>query len=223
MSGSWSRSTRRKESAVNAEALAYWSHRYKEQGAFLHHVQQNQRISNDFLRAARDHPRFSTALKSPEIIEIGCGTGDLAIKIKTEYNTGVYYATDFCREAVNQGNRESVLNFWVFDILKDPPPKRFHLALSSNCLEHFSDPHLVIEKMFGLAPQVMVITPYRQPITDGYDTEGGAGHVSTFDEQTYDRYNLVDCFKFYTTGWTYSVAGEPPLQFAALITQKEEE
>lgn len=201
-------------------AADYWKERYATAENLEHHSNQSLQISRDFLREARQRKPFAEALSLDHIIEIGCGTGELAHLVRSTYNTDVYYATDFSKTAVQAAQKRFIsVNFWQFDILKDKPFKKFDLAISSNCLEHFSHPHAVIEKMFALAPKIILLVPYKQPVTDGYETEGGAGHAYEFDEGTFTPYTTEDFFTFQTHGWQHSSVGEIPLQLAVLISQ----
>lgn len=199
-------------------AADYWTQRYESQEGAEHHSRQNDQISRDFLRHARMRKPFADALSLTPIIEIGCGTGELAALVKALYQTDAYYATDFSRAAIREAQRRHAeINFWIFDVLKDKPFQAFSLAISSNTLEHFIDPWKVIDRMFKLAPLVMLLVPYQQPITDHYESEGGAGHVVEFTEESFDPYVLIDSFTFETRGWQHSSAGEKPLQLAVLL------
>lgn len=196
----------------------YWSVRYTDPEGIKHHRNQNLTITRDFVRACQFRKPFTDALAQRSIIEVGCGTGEMAAYLKRLYNTRIYYATDMSRDAVKTAQeRFPQVNFWVYDVLRDPPPIYCFLCLSSNTLEHFTNPSEVIEKMFELGKQLLLLVPYAQPTTDDFDHEGGAGHVSTFTEETFADYNVVDMFTFETKGWAHSSAGEKPMQFAVLI------
>lgn len=201
-------------------STAYWEMRYTDHDSIEHHSRQNLRIATDFCSHARSRKIFADALSCESIIEIGCGTGELSVMVKAMYSTSVYYATDFCVPVVKVANdRYPAVNFWKYDILKDDPFRRFDLAISSNTLEHFADPYTVITRMFDLAPTLLFLVPYEQPVTDGYDAEGGAGHVFKFSEKTFSQYTIRDSFTFETRGWNYSSEGEIPLQLAVLISE----
>lgn len=201
-------------------AVAYWDRRYSDPEGIKHHSNQNLRIATDFCSYARHNKAFFDALSSEEIVEIGCGTGELAMMIKSVYNTCTYYATDFSPAAVKTAqSRWPSVNYWKFDVLKDRPFRSFDLAIASNTLEHFTEPHEAIKKMLQLAPKAIIIVPYRQPVTDGYDEEGGPGHVFEFAEESFDDYQVHASFTFETRGWDFSSAGEVPLQLAVLISE----
>lgn len=203
-------------------SAAYWEAQYTDKTEIEHHSKQNLRIATDFCGHVRQRKPFADALSSREIIEIGCGTGEFSVVVRMAYNTEVYYATDFSPSVVGVAQtRYPTVNFWKFDILKDEPFRQFDVAVSSNTLEHFSDPHTVIRRMFALAPLLIILVPYQQPVTDGYDAEGGAGHVFMFNEETFSPYTTLDSFTFETRGWSYSSDGETPLQLAVLLSETD--
>lgn len=203
-------------------AADYWASRYTDPKGAEHHSKQNTLISADLLKHAAARKEFVAALGSERIIEIGCGTGELAAQIAATYATPVYYATDFSRAAIAAAKaRHDHVNFWVFDVLRDRPFARFDLLISSNTLEHFSSPRDVIERMLQIAPLVMLAIPYKQPVTDSYEAEGGAGHAVELNLATFDPYTIIDYFVFRTVGWQYSSGGELPQQLAVLIRAKD--
>lgn len=202
-------------------AELYWGMRYTDPAGANHHSRQNAQISKDFLREVLNHRHFVTALGQERIIEIGCGTGELSVMINNFYRTSVLWPTDFSREAVNQATtRHVTCIFRKFDILNDEISNRFDLALASNVLEHFLDYETMVEKMFVLAPQVMLLVPYRQQGLDGYDMEGGAGHAVSLSKASFKQWNLIDSFLFKTLGWQHSGRKEEPQQLAILLDQK---
>jgi len=199
----------------------YWQMRFSDPDGIKHHSEQNYRISRDFLIAAREHSLINQALSGPTIIEIGCGTGELSDLINTYYKPTVLYPTDFSRAAVKEATRLHPLCFYrKFDILNDSLTTRFDLAISSNVLEHFKDYRVMLDKMFDLAPRVLLIVPYRQRSLDAYDMEGGAGHAVSFTRGSFSDYQLLGSLTFQTNGWTHSGGGEKPLQLAVLLEQK---
>lgn len=202
-------------------AELYWAMRYGDTAGANHHSRQNAQISKDFLREVLTHRHFVTALGQSSIIEIGCGTGELSVMINHFYRTSVLWPTDFSREAVKEATaRHATCFFRKFDILNDEISNSFDLALASNVLEHFRDYEAIVEKMFVLAPQVMLLVPYRQMGLDGYDMEGGAGHAVSLTRASFSRWHTVDSFLFKTLGWQHSGRKEEPQQLAILLDQK---
>lgn len=202
---------------------AYWKSRFTDPDAIAHHSSQNQQIATDFIAHARTRKPFAAALAADSLLEIGCGTGELAQMIGRIYSPRVLRATDLSPEAVKAAARlHPGIHFATFDILTDWPAvySGFDTVVASNVLEHFKNPWLVLDRMLVMARQAIVLVPYRQPVTDLYDDEGGAGHVRSISKATFAGYRIVDDFTFATQGWTYQVRGETPLQLALLLEAK---
>jgi len=124
-------------------------------------------------------------------------------------------------EFANNHYRDSTLFYKTFDILKEDIKSFFDISVSSNTLEHFKNPHYVIDKMLSFSKNAIILVPYMQPCNENYEGEGGAGHVFTFSESTFDKYEIIDYFIFKTNGWTFSSKGEDPLQLAILFTKSK--
>lgn len=201
-------------------AIEYWDGRYNLPEGIEHHAKQNEQIASDFSRHVKDRPHFGHFLNEKLTIEIGCGTGDLCC-ILTDRHYCAIEGTDLSGLAVEiAGIRFPHLSFRQHNILKDKPYDKFEVAIASNVVEHFKNPHRVIKKMFKFAPVVIIVAPYNQPVTDGYDEEGGAGHVSTITYGTFNAYNLHSHFLFRTKGWNHSSRGEIPTQIAVVLSEK---
>jgi SAM-dependent methyltransferase len=201
----------------------YWGRRFQDAAAIEHHREQNKTIAEDFIGEARRRKPFAAALSADSLLEIGCGTGELAYLIDRTYSPRVLRATDFAPGAVKAAyDQHPNINFAVFDILKDWPSvySGFATVVASNVLEHFRNPWLVLDRMLEIGRQALVLTPYDQRPVDGYDGEGGAGHVTRFTKATYAPYRLIDSFTFATNGWRHVEGSKEPLQLAVLIEAK---
>ncbi len=201
----------------------YWEERYEHN--LLHHSTQNQQISTDFLKFVDEHEDFVKLFNnSKSLIEIGCGSGELCSFINkkfSEFNDIV--GLDISAHSIKYANdhfKNDVVSFEMRNILIDNITEKYDLALTSNTLEHFKDPYKMIDSMLKFANCVCILVPYNQPNTDGYDSEGGAGHVFQFTLESFDRYEIVSHFKFKTAGWQHSSCGEDPLQLVVLLKNK---
>lgn len=201
----------------------YWHLQFSTPEGIRHHADQNRLLSTDFIAHARLRKPFAQALAADSVLEIGCGTGELAHLIDRVYSPRVLRATDFSRDAVAVAARtHPALHFATFDILKDWPAvySGFDTVVASNVLEHFDNPWLVTDRMLEMGRQAIALVPYRQPVRDEYDGEGGPGHVRSMSRATFVNYRLVDHFIFKSKGWSHSSAGEEPLQLAVLLEAK---
>ena len=210
--------TRRQGNAL--DAIEYWDDRYSLPDNIAHHAKQNEDIARDLSAEIHKRPLFKEAISEKLAVEVGCGTGDLC-NVLTDIHYCAIEGTDLSHFAVEIAQiRFPHLLFKQHDILRDEPCGSYEIAISSNVIEHFKEPHRMIEKMFGLASKVLIVAPYNQPLSDDYDSEGGAGHVSTINLSTFAPYEIEYAFVFRTSGWQHSVAGEIPMQVAALIRQR---
>lgn len=144
-------------------------------------------------------------LNTHTVIEIGCGTGGLLSKLSKKFTKASYVGTDISNLAIEFANTtygSDNLSYKQFDIIKDIDNNRYDLALCVNVLEHFKLPNLIIDRLLAFTRYALIIVPFKQtPITDGYDEEGGAGKILSFDEKSFDNYNVVTQFKFTSPGW----------------------
>ncbi len=207
----------------NESSKIYWEKRFDE--AAIAHSQQNGQISSDFFLKIKKWKSFDDYIKkSNSILEVGCGTGEFCNTLFSQYpNTQKnILGTDISKKAIlfaSENYSNENLSFQVFDSLNHNIEDLggFDLIVSSNTLEHFRDPYVVIDNMVENSKVVLILVPYEQPCTDGYDKEGGAGHVFTFTLDSFVKYETLDSFEFETSGWQYSSKGEKPLQLAVLL------
>lgn len=198
----------------------YWSWRYAEHAEA--HAEQNLLISKDFIASARGNKLFATALRVHSVVEFGCGTGELVAMLTGEFGIPEGLGTDFSLRSVQRATRayeRHGLAFKVHDA-RQPLGRRFDLSICSNTLEHFKDPFPIVQNMLACSNRAIIIVPYKQPCTDGYDDEGGAGHVYTFDEKTFGD-ETEGYLLFQSPGWQHSSRGEKPFQMAVLLRPRE--
>ena len=208
--------------------LAYWQERFGTPDGLEHHRQQNRVIASDFIDLVTGeltgvgYRHFRNALESDRILEVGCGTGEFCGRIAAHYKPKVLVGTDFSPAAIAAARRRyPFLDFRVWDaLLGQPLAQGFDLALCSNTLEHFQDYGAVIDRLLAFCDMVLALVPYRQPCTDTYEREGGAGHAVTFTKKSFSRWEMVESALFETAGWTYSSKGEKPRQLAVLLREK---
>jgi SAM-dependent methyltransferase len=201
-------------------ALEYWDNQYFLSEGIEHHAEQNELLARDLSNNIQTRFPFREEINEKLVFEVGCGTGDLAHILTDRHYCGVE-ASDLSGLAVEIASiRFPHLIFKQHDILRDKPLGTYEVVVASNVIEHFKNPRRVINKMFKMAPAVLIVAPYNQPITDGYDTEGGAGHVSTITYGTFDPYRVAAGFLFHSRGWQFSSAGETPTQIAVILKQK---
>lgn len=196
-----------------------------------HHSSQNLQISSDFLKEIGRNDEARIQFKkfiqlSQNMIEIGCGSGEMLQLIKGQYTHLTVVGLDISRTGIlyaSENNKYPDVSYVHFDCLQNNIKESFgpfDLAICSNTLEHFKNPFALLDNILQAASLCMILVPYKQPITDGYSMEGGAGHVFTFDEHSFVDYQVLSWFVFQTNGWQYSSKGETPLQLAIIVSKR---
>jgi ubiquinone/menaquinone biosynthesis C-methylase UbiE len=199
--------------------MNYWDNRYTYHSD--HHSDQNSTISIDFLKQA-DNAILERLQDSKSILEIGCGTGEFCELIKKKFNTISVTGIDVSDPAIEICKKKYPdINFYVADASVYNFESKYDIIISSNTLEHFKDPYVVIDRAIKFSNYFLAIVPFKQPCTDGYDGEGGAGHVFTFDVDSFNKYNIISYMTFKTNGWVYSSRGEEPRQLVVLFCTKQ--
>lgn len=203
-------------------ARSYWDTEFA--GNPQHHSAQNGVIARDLIRMVdgtggiQSNIDFRRALMSPRIIEIGCGTGEFCGRIAFAFEPDTLLGTDLSEEAVKLARgRYPRLEFEVLDVTKRKPKGKWDLCIASNVLEHFRDPHAVIRRVFKFAPLLLAVVPLGQQQLDEWECEGGAGHVFSFDHQSFIDYRIVAHFTFQTDGWQSDSSSK---QWAVLLEAK---
>lgn len=193
-----------------------------------HHSQQNYFISSDFVKQIM-HPSnahfFQTLDEASSLIEVGCGSGEMLqfigklfpeirmVGVDLSYN-GIAYA--------NKHNRSKRISYKQFNALDNSLRSafgKFDIAICSNTLEHFRHPFILLDNILEACEVCIILVPYKQPVTDGYEMEGGPGHVYSFDEHAFSEYKVLSWFVFQTPGWAWSSKGEQPLQLAIMVAK----
>lgn len=204
---------------------SFWENQYIV--SLNHHVNQNVTISQDFLKNLNQE--FIKVFESSKsLFEFGCGTGELCEMLKTKFSKIV--GVDISKNSIEFAKSHYSSQYSVFYILTDENPySDFDLVISSNVLEHFKNPFIVLDKLLKIGKNIVIIVHYNQNVLDSEQAysenillgggEGGGGHWFRFSDDTFKNYNVLSSFKFNTNGWTTSTSGEPPLQIAYLVGQ----
>jgi SAM-dependent methyltransferase len=204
----------------NDIASIYWEERFKI--GISHHSRQNILISKDFIENMSEK-LDKIIYNSLNLIEIGCGTGELSLFLSQKYPKLDILATDLSKNGIDFANskyKSDKLSYMVFDCINGEINKKFDISICSNTLEHFVNPYEPIDRILEISDKLIILVPYNQPLTDGYSCEGGAGHVFHFTEESFSDYRIHECYTFSSKGWQYSSAGEIPLQLCIVISKK---
>lgn len=225
---------------LNLYSINYWDNQFSPEvyttpektiSMLDHHITQNNQISNDFLAQIRlnesDKKSFFNALTtSLSLLEVGCGSGGMLQILSVPFPKMEMLGLDVSSKGIEYAcskNKKSNISYRAFNCLENNLYSnlgKFDIGVCSNTLEHFKKPFALLDNILEACHQCIILVPYKQPLTDGYDIEGGLGHVYTFDESSFKDYKMLSWFTFKTAGWQYSCCGETPLQLAVLLTKK---
>lgn len=200
----------------------FWERQYVD--SLGHHNNQNDIITHDIFRTLENRDFINKFKTFNSILEFGCGTGHLCNHLKN-YKFDKLLGVDICQNAINNAIQFFGNHFQTFDILNDDINKFgiFDCIITSNTLEHFLDPFVIVDKLLTICKYLIVIVPYNQESLD-IDTfnndidigggDGGGGHYYKFVDNTFENYSVIDKFTFRTDGWTM---GNNPLQIVYII------
>lgn len=204
-------------------AREYWDVRFSENSD--HHSRQNTQLSRDIIKQILAEPVIEREVRWKQVVEVGCGTGELTLLIKMMLNPVSMIGSDFSEEAIVQARwLYPTAEYAVFDVIKDDLAARFpkcETVVSSNTLEHFKDPHAVIRNLTANGRRLLAIIPYAQPLSDAYEEEGGAGHAYKFSRSSFLPYRVLAWSTFVSEGWQYRSKGQrTPKQMIVLLEAK---
>lgn len=206
----------------DSHAQQCWDERYATPSMLPVILQQGQILARDFFIQASQNHSFSNLLKSSKsMFEIGCGTGELA-HIAKQSGIEKVLATDCSKVAIAyaSGQYGNEAEFKVHDARTPWKRGEFDMSIASNVLQLFKNPFLLVDNMLKVSKYCVVTVPYMQPVTDGYDDEGGVGHVFSFTDSTFEKYDIINQMHYVTLGWQHSAKGEPPLMMSLLIRRR---
>lgn len=157
----------------NDNTLDWWNERYSL--ADVHKIWSSKKRLQFYDMIATAIPNTATT-----ILDVGSGFGfgplhmmDVCCDWKIE---GLDFSTKACKEAVVKTH--------CVDIITDNMPGKYDYVISAETLEHFSNPMIILAKMYKAAKKAVILTvPYRGGIS--------TIHVASFDQNSFDKYQGV--------------------------------
>lgn len=105
-------------------------------------------------RAAEKLATFLPSLESPDVLELGCGTGDFTQKLLSFYAGGTFHITDVSQAMLDQAKANVQSSHDIqWDLLDAENPeteKRYDVIASSMTVQWFSDLSISLEKLKSL-------------------------------------------------------------------------
>ena len=196
--------------STNPNTKRYWNKKLRGCGSFWRNEHYEYIVP--LLPA---HEEFS-------LLDVGCAIGDGCELLQARFPKAKISGADISPAGIEKAARKNTrIQYFVFDILKDPMPDVFDYITFIETLEHFDEPFSVINKSLAYTRRALIIsTPYspeRSGPSRGYDE-----HRYAFNERTFTGYHYEvaqvtpyvestrqQCiiFKIYPSG-----QNKPPLQ-----------
>jgi trans-aconitate methyltransferase len=96
------------------------------------------------------------------LLDIGCALGDGCKLLKEYYPKAEVSGADYCFNAIDKARRsKGGIRFFLLDITKENPDKKYDYIGLVHILEHFNDPFPVLDRCLKFVNKaVIVMTPY---------------------------------------------------------------
>ena len=143
------------------------------------------------------------------LLDIGCALGDGCILLKKEFPLAEISGADFSKVAIEKAKRKTnQVSFFVLDILKQNPPKKYDYIILIHILEHFNNPYLIVDKCLHFVRKALIIEcPYTERFDSPYLYWPGQ-HRYLFNKHTFSKYNcriLEITEKIESAGYKYII------------------
>ena len=146
---------------------------------------------NDFWRNENYHHILDLLPQNNafSLLDIGCAIGDGCELIQEKFPKAKITGFDISDVGIEKA-KEKIKNaqYFIFDILKDPIPKKYDYITIIETLEHFDNPFAIVDKCLKHVKKTLIIsTPY-SPEYSGrrYVVHE---HRYCFNEKTFENYN----------------------------------
>jgi SAM-dependent methyltransferase len=194
-----------------SEIQEYWDAQWRKVVTNKEFEEYSQSIPQDFLQAITSPRETLTVIKNAKtIFDFGSGTGHLCHVISL-LNWGVVTGKEISSYVVDYANNKygnGRVSYTLDELNSD-----YDLIVTSNTLEHFDNPHILINKFLTRCKHLLILVPFKGDALSCTEN-GGAGHVYSFSLNDFYAYNVIECFTLFSRGWT---EGTNPLQLVVLL------
>jgi 2-polyprenyl-3-methyl-5-hydroxy-6-metoxy-1,4-benzoquinol methylase len=123
------------------------------------------------------------------LLDLGCALGDGCIFLRDKFPKAKISGLDFSAVAVSKArNKAPDIDFFISDILKFTPEKKYDYILMVHILEHFNRPYEVVDKYLRFINTALIIeVPYTKEFLSPYLYARGQ-HRYLFNEKSFLGY-----------------------------------
>ena len=195
-----------------SEITDYWDQQWHTVCENKEFEEYSQSIPQDFLQVITSPRETLTVIKNAKtIFDFGSGTGCLC-HVLSLLNWSVFTGKEISSYVVDYANNKygnGRVNYTLKELDQD-----YDLIVTSNTLEHFENPHILISEFIKRCKYLLILVPFKGDISNQTQEGGGAGHVYSFSLNDFYAYNIIESYIFTSRGWT---EGKNPLQLVVLI------
>lgn len=144
----------------------------------------------------RDFPyryflEFLPKKSSFSLLDIGCALGDGCLLFKKHFPKAEISGADFSKVGIEKAKgKTDEIHFFVLDISKEDPPKKYDYITLIHTLEHFNDPYPIVDKCLNFVNEALIIqVPYTERFDNPHLYRRGP-HRYLFNEKTFKDYNF---------------------------------
>lgn len=127
--------------------------------------------------------------KAFTLLDIGCAIGDGCELLKERFPEAEITGVDISEVGIEKARRKTKgVHYFVFDVLKDPIPKKYDYIVILETLEHFNDPFFVVDKCLRHVNEAFIVSVPYTPEYSGKRIVVGE-HRYCFNESTFVNYD----------------------------------
>ena len=193
-----SRDTMRFGLGDNFTVRQYWNRGYQ----YIPDILENQtmEIANSWIDSLPGTQTERVLREAKTVFDVACGPGHISNVIDLNFACGVV-GSDISAEAVKIAEEYFASDKCKF-IARDMRAikQQCEVVMSANVIEHYKDPHGLIDAYLKIASHVIIITPWAEPNIHNIH-EGCGWHLQIFNDGDFDRHNIIEEWKFESPGW----------------------
>lgn len=141
----------------------YWEHRFQTDWIEKHGSEQTLMHYEALVEHLPDYIIDLINENSYTICDMGCGLGEGTNEIQKTFTSSLIYGMDFSQTAVDDANKNygsDNVRFIKGDMLTQD--QYYDVIILSHVLEHFKNPHEILDNLSQYSKYVIVFVPFRE-------------------------------------------------------------